>query len=146
MPTSMKFEGLSKLSKALGELPEQAGGRRLNAATREGAKVIAEEAAHLAPRATEHRFVKRGKAITVLADSILVKKVRGAAAYFIGFAKSAFHGLFAELGTVKWAGKPFLRPALRNKAEQAVETLRDKLAVSIERWRRRTRAKFGGRR
>lgn len=138
--TQMKAEGFANLEKALRDFPIKKGDRAVGRAVREGAEVIAEEARAQAPRAAEHRWLKRGKPVTRLAESILIKKIRNAAGYAIGYAKSAFHGLFAELGTLKWGGHPFLRPALKNKADEAVDATREGLTGILERWRRRTRA------
>lgn len=45
--------------------------------------------------------------------------------------KDAFYWRFIEFGTVKLPARPFLRPALENNQQQAIDAMKDRIAARI---------------
>jgi len=115
MKITVNITGEKKLLKKLRELPDEIAGEHLEKAALEGAEIIREEASNRAPRRTGR-----------LAANIIkeVKKTKkDSATVEVGPAKEVFYGMFVERGTSKMRAKPFLRPAIdekKNEAEKAV--------------------------
>jgi HK97 gp10 family phage protein len=150
-----EIKGLKETAARLRALPPRLGskgGGPLRYALMQGAKVIVEEAKHLAPVQTGH-----------LRQNIVAKRHRNPRAvgaterYDIGMkggtkryagnvrnrrsgragqkyrtAGTAFYGRFVELGTAKMKARPFLRPAIEGKGGAAVEAFRVNFLKAVE--------------
>lgn len=117
------LEGADELNQALRRVGDRASGILLKQAAEAGAEVIADEAKRLAPRDTG-----------ALADGITAKVHRaqhGRAQVNIGIGKREWYGQLIELGTEKMPARPFLRPALDSKAEEAIEAVGDALRNAL---------------
>ena len=104
-------EGFEELNAALRRIGERATGLLLRNAAEAGAKVIEDEARRLAPRATG-----------ALADGISIAPGRlqsGRAQINVSFGAKQWYGRRSELGTKYLPARPFLRPAIDTKAEEA---------------------------
>lgn len=66
-----------------------------------------------------------------------VKVLKNAEGAEIGYHKSAFWGLFNELGTSKMRAQPFLRPALAAKQQAALEKLASAFKAMVAKYRGR---------
>lgn len=173
MNTAMKIDGLAQLQLALRELPKTAEGSALADAVRAGANVIRDEAKSRAPRHAGPYEGKKGKRPGTLKRGIVVRITRrisqGYVTATITVSKKAWYGRLVEFGhrivgrlpKAKGAErakarraqhalgrnvppKPFLRPAMDVKAEEAVTTLRDSLAPAIvKQWERLVRKARG---
>lgn len=113
------LEGADELNEALRELSDRAGGKIVKEAAEAGAEVIRTEASRLAPRDTG-----------LLAESQTDRPHRlqiGRSQIDIGPSKDAWYGRLLELGTKKMSAKPFLRPALDARKDEAIAAVRDVL-------------------
>lgn len=119
----LHLEGADELEAALKRLGDRTTGLLLKQAAEAGAEVIAEEARRLAPRDTG-----------ALAEGIEAEVHRlqqGRAQFNIGYGKEEWYGRLLEQGTEKMPAKPFLRPALDTKAEEAAEAVENVLRDAL---------------
>lgn len=152
----IKIEGLADLQQLLDELPAKIEANVVRGGLRAGAKIVADEAKRLCPVG---EAVPKGETPGALRDSIHVslrsKKGRVQATIKAGGAK-AFYAAMVEFGTARhWikpkhrqslfvAGlfkeavdhpgatrKPFMRPAIDGKAQEAVEVMAEYLKNRI---------------
>lgn len=130
---TFNLHGAEELERNLRELADIAGERRAasvgRSAARAGMKVIAEEAQRLVP-------VQSGE----LRDSIVVvSDTRGASRTGwvrakLGFIKPGrYYAGLIEYGTRHSSAHPFVRPAMDQKAEEALRATGDKLAAGLRR-------------
>lgn len=112
-----KVHGMPELRAKLMAMQAQATAA-MKEATLAGAEVVREEASVLAPRRAQ--ATKAGH----MADHITAQLMRSTSPLHvrvrIGPDKAHWYGRFAETGTVKMAARPFLRPALDTKHQQAL--------------------------
>jgi HK97 gp10 family phage protein len=128
MQASIKFSGGPQLETALKELGGEIAGRLGSNSVRAGARVIAAEARRKAPVGATGNLKR---SITTVEDRD-ARLARGKQR--IAYAGSKlFYARFVEFGTVHAAAKPFLRPALDESAQAAVDKLTDNLGKGIER-------------
>ncbi len=134
---SFEVQGLSALQEQLVELGAELGRKALAQAARKAFKPVLENAKQLAPRDTgalaeslRLAVVKPKGGDTVIAVGIRVAAVKGASRDAMPPARR-WH--FIELGTVKLAAHPFLRPALDANASRVLDDLKRELAKSIQR-------------
>ena len=131
---SVRIEGADALAAAFEDLERRVARETMRKALEEAAEVVRAEASRLAPRRTGR-----------LAENIVTAWEGGRAqAALIGpragkrsDPKSAFYGLFQELGTSRHPAQPFLRPAFEAKREEAVERAADVLRDEVEKTRAR---------
>ena len=119
----VSVDGFDELNAALRSVGNRATGLVLEKAARAGAEVIAAEARRLAPRKTG-----------ALAEGIAVEPGRlqqGRAQYSIGYGKKTWYGRLIELGTKFMPARPFLRPAMDAKAEEASDAVGASLRDSL---------------
>lgn len=152
---TFKVHGLRELKAALEQLPREIQGKVLAAAANAGAGVIKQRAIELAPegetgnlkRAIYQRTL-RGLPPSQARVWVSVRKGRARdrrrllARYQAGRATAAEvikwggnqapYAHFVEFGTVKMAARPFLRPAVHEKAGEAVEKMKAALRSRIE--------------
>lgn len=129
------MQGLSEVQSALRKLPDAMQDQALTKASIDGALVIQEEAQVLVP-------VDTGQ----LRNSIVVSRtykhkgrrhrIRGAVVVGIEGA-GRFYAHLVEFGYSKKGPRPFMRPALANKAEEALRAMGQQLGREIERASRR---------
>jgi len=123
--TSFNLTGDKQLERALKNVNKAAEGRALRKATKAGAEVIVQEARNKAPyktgklkRAIRSKFGQaRGRIVTVE----------------IGPAPRAHYGGFLEVGTSRMPAQPFLRPAMDETKQEAVDILRAALYTELVR-------------
>ena len=92
----------------------------LEEATTAGAEVVRDEARTLAPRRayeTDAGHLADNSLVQVVKSTPTTCKVR------VGPGKAHFYGRFLETGTIKMAARPFLRPALDSKVDEAIKTM-----------------------
>lgn len=104
-------------------------GRALRAATLKAGAVIRDQARANAP-------VRTGKLKRNIEQEVEVAE-RERVVVRIGTTKDAFYGHLVEFGTSSTSGRPFLRPALDEKVEEATRALGRELWAEIERSVRR---------
>lgn len=125
MVDDSRIEGMDHLLKKLGELPSLVQRRRILARSlRNGPLLIAQEAERRAPVDTGR--LARNMVVTV------TDQTASEAIAKIGPARSAFYGIFSELGTVKMAQQEFLGPAYNAKIDEAVAVIGFDLGKMIE--------------
>ncbi len=118
------IEEMDRVLRDLGpRIARQVAGRSVKA----GAEVVAERARELAPKDTE-----------ALADSITVVKGRRAQSdevlYNIGFEPpTSRRAHLTEFGAEGSPAKPFMRPAMDEKAGAALDAMGEKMAQGMER-------------
>lgn len=167
MADSVRVEGLAEIGKRLRALPPELGskgGGPLRYALFQAAKVIRNEAVAIVQAKTHTDSNMDG---VRLIDNIITKRDRNPKAsgaterYGIGMrggtrqyantrrnrgtragqkyrtAGKVFYGRFIELGTSKMPARPFLRPALASKGEEAVHAFRAAFLKSVERAERK---------
>ena len=127
MPSALQFKitGAKELEAALKDIGPKIATRIGDKALREGAKVVVKEAKRLCPRRTG-----------ALRKSIGAVRGRGnkpdQRSMLIGFKKPGrYYAHLVEFGTVHSAQKPFLRPALDARAEDALKKMQEVLADGI---------------
>ncbi len=150
-----RVEGLDALEVALRQMPNATAGAVLERAALKGGDVIATEARRRAPRHTgaladrginvRLARIKEGVRVTIgttrtffyaiiieFGSKAHVVKARGARGKRVLADKVA--GIFfgREVQIPALPPRPFLRPALDTKAEEAVEALRQELALECE--------------
>lgn len=121
---NIRIEGLDVLERRLKELDRRTTGNVLRKALREGANVLKKEAKARVPVRTG----KLKKSITVN----VTLKARGDCYAKLGFKKGAAYGVPVELGTSHSAAKPFLRPAIDVKGNDAVRYFGVRLKQEID--------------
>lgn len=138
MTTTIKVEGLRELGEAMRGLSEDINKRIARAATGAAAQVIRKSAISKAPVDTgnlrKNIIIKRLPASETSLTSehiVTVRKGRTRKQKAAGI-RDAFYGQFVELGTVKMAARPFLRPSFDENKERAVQAMKDRLAARID--------------
>ncbi len=146
---TFQVKGLQELGQALSELTADIQGKVGRATTNAGAQVIKKIAARKAPVAPTDYVVRanKGDKGVVVPKGNVGKKVSvkylgtktGLTSEHIVFVKGKRKdgyanriGTFAEFGTVKETPRPFMRPALAEGKEQAVEAMKSRLKIRID--------------
>lgn len=117
-------EGAEALNRALRAVGNRATGLLLRQAAEKGAEVLAEEARRIAPRDTGR-----------LAEGLHAKVGRvqaGRVQVNVSYDKRQWYGKLVEEGTVHQATKPFLRPALDAKKDEAKQVVGDELKRALD--------------
>lgn len=157
----VKVEGLADLQKMLDELPAKIEANVVRGGLRAGAKVVMEEAQRLCPVATPNMENIRlyGGHAGALRNSIRIsgKRVKGKVIFrVVAGNATAYYARMVEFGTARhWikpanrkslflAGlfkeaidhpgaqkKPFMRPAIDNKANEAIDAMADYIRERI---------------
>lgn len=117
-------EGADKLDAALKRIGDRATGLLLKEATQKGANIIAAEARRLAPR-------KSGKLAEGIHAEITTSQA-GRAVADVSFNRKQWYGRLIEKGSKNMAAKPYLRPALDTKADEAEQAVADFLWDAIQ--------------
>jgi len=120
----MHIEGADELKRAMKKVGDRTSGLALRNAVEKGATVLKDEAVLRAPRKTGN-----------LRDNIEVQAKRiqvGRVMYDIGVTAKAWYARFIEKGTKYIAAKPFLRPTLDTKKEDATKAVEDELRRSLK--------------
>jgi HK97 gp10 family phage protein len=136
---TVKVDGLSALGKRMQGLSEDVNNRIARAATAAGAAVIRKAAQAKVPVDTgnlkKNVIVKRlpkgessltSEHIVTVRQGKLTDKQKGSG------LQDAFYGRFVEFGTAKMPAQPFMRPAFDEKKQEAVEAIKDRLAVRLK--------------
>lgn len=135
--TQFGMEGMSELNKALKQLPDKLQDRAIKNAMAAGARVIRDEA---------RRLVPVGPGPTHLKDMIVVSRTvqRGGkrrtlkGEVVLGIRdEGRYYAHLVELGASHMAPQPFMRPALDNKAQEALRVIGPKLGKEIEKQARK---------
>jgi HK97 gp10 family phage protein len=149
---TVNITGLKELQQALNQLPLEIQKRPLRSAVSAGAKVIVDEAKRLAPQGETGNLRKalyryRSRSQSSRGQETFLVGVRKGKKNYVDSAKNrrlnrvgkkytvegeAYYWRFIEFGTSKMPARPFLRPAFESKKNQAVETIKNRLAVAIE--------------
>jgi len=156
MQVEFSIAGAAEIDAVLKALPLKIRKKVIGPATRSGAQIIRKEAEKLAPYDQDR---ERG---VHLKDEIIVRKKRRTNdIYLVGASNRVPHAHLVEFGTgprpfkkphwvllggfnwvyVRHAGsmtpQPFLRPALDNKAREAIDKIGQRLGDLTERWAER---------
>jgi len=113
--SAVYLEGFDELDAALKEVGNRTTGLLLKQAVQVGAQPIVDEAKRLAPKRTG-----------ALAESIQQqdgKMQQGRANIDVSYGRKRWYGGLIERGTSKMAAKPYLRPALEAKAQEATDAI-----------------------
>lgn len=149
MVAEIQLKGFDGIERALTQLPATVAKRLLTSSVRKGANVIAREMKARAPvrqdegvkvliRRGRNRIAVKGRRAGYLKASIGVRIKRAAAAagvplvLGIGPSSKAFWAGFQEFGTRHQPARPFARPALEAKSEEAVNVIAADLGPKIE--------------
>ena len=148
---TVRIEGLAQLDRALRELPQRIANRGLRASVYAGAKVIRDEARARAPKAAQSLGPKQPPPGT-LKRAVIMKHVRelsggGRQTFYVlvrhgkqyrkqgkrgQLSQDAWYWRFLEFGTRHMVARPFLRPALASRRQEALQAIRQRLAQRIE--------------
>lgn len=118
------IEGLDVLDKRLKELDRRTSGNILRKAVREGMNVLKEEA-------RKQVSVRTGKLKKGIHVKVTLKK-KGECYGKLGMKKPVAYGIPVELGTSSFPARPFLRPAVDVKGNEAVNAFADRLRSEID--------------
>lgn len=116
-----RLYGAEELSVKLRLLREKIGQEALDSALLAGAEIIAVEARRRAPIRTGYLRS------SIQASTTSSGQLYGEAQIDVG----AYYGPFVELGTSRMAARPYLRPAVLAKKNEAALRVRDELAQFI---------------
>ena len=141
---SVEIKGLSELSQALRDLPQNIGRNVLRGGVNAGATVIRQEAIRRAPVYTgpvsqghpppgtlrKALFQKQVSSLSINQKQVFIVGVRRGKKYQKtgkNGAKNldAFYWTWVEFGTSKMTARPFLRPAFETQKNSAVEAIAD---------------------
>jgi HK97 gp10 family phage protein len=128
MAVKLTFTGGKEIEARLRELGGAVAGRLGVNATKAGARVIAAAARQRVPVVTGR--LKKG--ITVVGDDDL-RRQGGSTRAAYATVKGVRYAHLVELGTAHSAAKPFLRPALDESGQEAVDRMGANLWGGIER-------------
>lgn len=123
MADSIQIQGAKALDAALGQLADHIQAEILTLAAKAGAEVLQAGMARRAPRRTGELAEGIGIKVQETAEGALVD---------IGPTKEAFYGMFQELGTVRHAAHPFMRPTMDEDGAAAVAEVARVLKAEIE--------------
>ena len=145
---TMKVDGLKELGERLRKLDADVAGRVVRAATAAAANVVKKAAIQNAPISdAPHQLGVRKDQIAQpgnLRKNIIIRRLppgeRTATEEYIvtirhgsgKVPKDAFYGRFVEFGTVKMAAHPFLRPAIDNNVQAAIDAMKDRIVKRLE--------------
>ncbi len=127
----LQIKGLKELDARLKKLPDVVQRRILGAATAAAARVVQKSAKSQAPAKTgrlKKNIVVRTKRTRTGTVSRVTLRTKGKGTD----PKNAYYGRFVEFGTKKQAARPFLRPAFDSNVNQAIQTMRKKIAQRLE--------------
>lgn len=142
---TVQVHGLAALEQALMQLPEAVAGKALHGAVVAGMNSIRKEAVNYIPvgnkvhyigRKAKNRIAQPGNLKTRL-RVLRLKGSKFSSTYALTFSKLGFYGMFHEFGTSKMKATPILRPAFDVKKDRALELLKERLAINIERQRKK---------
>ena len=122
------LKGRKTLTRRLANIGRETQGDPLAAALLAGADVVAPEVANQAPR-------RSGDLASGIRTAI-VKRGRTPVAVVGYDARTAFHGIFQELGTVNHPAQKHLATGLASKQSAALSTIKAKLGRGVDRARR----------
>lgn len=133
------LEGEQELYKALAGMVDDVLGENLRSAVEEGAEIVRETAAQLAPQSDEgHPPSKQhpgglppGHLSRSIVRRTLFTRRQSKAEVRVGMTADAYYGRFQELGTQYHPAQPFLRPALDHTKDEVVAEVRERLHASI---------------
>lgn len=135
MKTS-RVVGLTEAKRALKQLPTNVQKRVLRNATAAGGREFRKEIKAAAPVHVDEQSPASKQYGTLKSNIRLLRLRRGfpdsIAAYRVDTGK-AFWGLFSEFGTVVQAATPWFRPAVDSAFQRAVNAIKERLVVGIER-------------
>lgn len=126
MDAKLTFSGGPQLEAALRDLGSQIAGRLGENATRAGIRVIANRARRYG------RWIDRTG--TLRASIRVLRQIDRRAGERTAYAGSTdFRARFFEFGTVRMSARPFLRPAMDQGGQEAVDKLAQNLGAGITR-------------
>jgi len=129
------LKGLGDIRLRLQGLPPRLVKNVLKAGLRQGANVVKDEAKSMVPKdsgaaAASIRVVARRGTPDRVVFNVVAGDLSGKQQSKFG-QKSAFYVLFLEKGTVKMPPRPFMRPALEQKAQEAIDTVAQIIAQKL---------------
>jgi HK97 gp10 family phage protein len=156
LKTSVRIEGLDRLRRIFRELPEALQEKELGNAVSKGAAVIGREAQRLAPelktddpRRTKgllRRMIRWTRGVRRSSEAAAFVSVRRPGKKAVAKAKRGgstgshidpWYWKLIEFGTSRMKAIPFLRPAYESKKMEAVETIKNELAIGIDKQAKR---------
>lgn len=145
---SLKITGLKDLGDRMRLLDKDISGRIARAATAAGANVVKKAAIQNAPISSEpHQLGVQKDQIAQpgnLRQNIITRRLPPAQRtsteeYIVTIRagsgkvpKDAFYGRFVEFGTVKMTAHPFLRPAIDNNVQAAIDAMKGRLEQRLK--------------
>ena len=140
----IEIKGLKEMGDALAKLPGKIARNALAAAVREGANVVRAQARAQAPVGTKTYKDYRGKTHRpgllkksgVISKKLKVRDWQSTVLFGVGFSKRAFYGKWIERGKSKkhqQEAAPFVVPALEQKKEEIVGTIKKRLGEELAR-------------
>jgi HK97 gp10 family phage protein len=121
----VSIQGIQELDKKLREMPFRLKGHSLRKAVEKGADVLEREMIVRAKRRSGNL------AMNIETGKSRVRKDGSVAEVSVGPNKKAWYGRWVELGSRFMKAQPFMRPALRSKAADIVNAIRQELAVRL---------------
>lgn len=143
MPGLRRVDGLRELTQALKKLPSEMRGRPLTAATRAGARLIADDAKGRAP--VDSGGLRQNIGVFTIPKRRLGAgldygvEIRGDEKGKAGDPRNAYYWRFVELGTANQAAQPFLRPALATQSQSAIRAFVDTFSRRLDEIARKAR-------
>ena len=126
---TVRLEGMKDLEKKLRQIEASVGGRHLLDAVDDGAEILRGAAASLAPRAQGAGTRGSHGADDIVKDELKSTPTR--AEVGVGAGRSAWHLMFAEIGTIFVVAQPWLRPALDRTHNDVVDEINDSLRSRV---------------
>ena len=145
MDETFKVDGLSALYEQLQQLPVKLEKNILRGAIRAGAKPVAAEARRLAPVLSSNdprrEMGALSKSVRIMSTGTRGGTVKGGVVAggrtTVGRGQNkvkadAFYAHFVEYGTVKMTARPFMRPAVDTRTQEAVEATAQYIRDRVE--------------
>lgn len=136
--TTIRVDGLQELGKAMKTLTEDVNKRIARAATGAAAQVVRKAAVDNINRSPSvetgnlrrNVIAKRlppNEAQMTSAHIVTVRKGRVTKKQYAKGLRDAYYARYVEFGTVDMPAEPFLRPALDNNVQKAINAMKDRL-------------------
>jgi HK97 gp10 family phage protein len=117
------IRGEAELNRKIQQLTARMGKEALVEAVLEGAEIIRADAEARAPVRTGFLKGHINKRVS--------ERKTGRVTVDIGPEKKAWYGLFPELGTIHYAARPYLRPAIDENQDRVVDAVKARLKKEI---------------
>jgi len=101
-------------------------------AARKGAAVIVKEAKVEAKKKMRRRSGQLQKSITSRVMKRFELRGRNSKGQKVGVRGRAFYWRYLEFGTKKMSAKPFMRPAIESKKQEALKAIEEELRKAVQ--------------